>query len=318
MIEETIRQEKKDKRIKTKEERKRKKKKMRDLESLINQMIKCKQRYWRLFVKESGSVRSEATNFQQEDTTMEDAIEVLRSTVAYYENDPQTVFLLELTTTNKGNAGSGKTDRIPFVADYERYKGEKQKSLPQQINPLEGLQQTYNHATQIAGEIRQQENSLNQRELDFRDRMSKKEIAFMLREMEIKRKEEEIKKKEEEIKILEVEYTSHSNKVAKGVMTGLENLAYSFVEKGMPGVINPNSPPLSGLEAQPEQTPDERLKTVTGNLIESIATNAFEKMNADQAKAWGLITEAFIQNPNDPRFAEFTEKSRRLIIQQAG
>ncbi len=289
---------------------------MRDLESLINQMVKCKQRYWRLFVKESGSVRSEAANFQQEDTTMEDAIEVLRSTVAYYENDPQTVFLLELTTTNKGNAGSGKTDRIPFVADYERYKGEKQKSLPQQINPVEGLQQTYNHATQIAGEIRQQENSLNQRELDFRDRMSKKEIAYMLREMEIKRKEEDIKKKEEELKILEAEYTSHSGKVAKGVMSGIESLMYGFVEKGMPGVVTPN-PALAGVETQPGQTEDERLKTVTGNLIESIATNAFEKMDADRVKAWGLITEAFLQNPEEPFFAGFMEKAKRLIIQKA-
>jgi len=178
---------------------------MRDLDSLVIQMIDCKLRYWRLFVKETGTPRFEASNFQQEDPTMTEAVDLLKATVSYYDNDPQTVFLLEMNTTNKGSSGSGKTDRIPFVANSERYTGEKQKSqLPSQINPLEGLQQTYSHATQVAGEIRQQENALNQRELDFRDRMNKKDIALMLREMELKRKEEDIKKKEEELKILEI------------------------------------------------------------------------------------------------------------------
>ena len=284
---------------------------MRDLNSIISQIIQNNQRYWKLYVRDGYKDRFEDSDFQAEDITVERAVEMLKERVYDYRQDKNREFSIELHTTNRGSSGTGKTDKIPFVADNnETSKSEKTENGLPALNTLAGLQSTYSHGQQVYADIRQMENQLNQRELDFRDRVAKKDIEILMREMELKRKEEEVRKQEEKIKELEAEYTSHSQKVAKGVMSGIENVLYGFMEKGNITPVT-TSPDIGAVETQ-----DLRTQSQTGSLIESIATNVFDKLaDSEEIKAWGLITQKFIEHPESPEFSEYIHQAKKIFLQ---
>jgi hypothetical protein len=287
---------------------------MRDFDSIADQIQKGFH-YWKLYIKDGYTKRSEGTNLDRENPTAESSIEELRNAIGYYQTEPSTLFYVQLlkSPTATGNA---KTDPIPFVTDLDTYNSVHSAKRVQMSGGLGatspgGIQQYFDSALSGLGLVQQQQNAHWETRLAMEREFSSREQKLNLQEFDLKQREEKLKEKEADLKELEKVFLSDAERVTKGTSEAFKQLFFSFFEPktGLPAAAGSSAgQALAG--ALVEQTEQEKIIEETASFV------AANVQDMDVLRGWQLITSNLVADRENPVFSSVIQKAKQIWLDQ--
>lgn len=275
---------------------------MRSFASILEQIRLTQFAHFRLYVREGYSDNFIGSSWENEELKPEESIRLLENLVGFYQNEPGTLFSIELFKSAK-SSGTGKTSKLAFMVD----PNQQPARVREPAQALEGLSGGLGAVTQHFEMRLKLEAEMAEKRLDQRDR-----------ENALARKEEQLAERmaafaaekaatEAELKGLQKTYESHTAVVENALGRFTEKAILDLMSGG-PGLGQ--APGLAGPSPESEQPNTPEFK-----LVEQVAEEIHKAVtDLEELKVWGLISNQFILEPTDPVFNYFRQRVKDVKL----
>ena len=293
---------------------------MRDLASIVDQMIATNAYHWRLAVKDNYTETPVAATTNEQDISPDRSMELLNKTVGYYR-EPETVYTIEILKVHNAT-GNARTGKINFVKNLDAYEQSRRTagtlaplSGPGNLSGVGGEAPLSGALLTQFGEIQQQARTLYEERLnaekalsDMRAKLAQDQAELLIEKRFFEREKKDFEENRavtiKELQEKERKFESRADQIREGVERGAEK----FILGMLAG--NPSAGSLAGFPSGPAK---EEPKTPQEEIIESVAKNIFEHVtDITELKTWGLLSQKFIQDPDNFLFQEFRSKAVKM------